>query len=46
LIESIEKISNLDIEEFYPGHDNAVKQNAKEMIQRSLKQAEKHESKY
>lgn len=46
LIESIEKIAELDINSFYPGHDNAVKENAEEQVQKSLEEARKRESKY
>lgn len=46
LIESIKKLVDLNVESFYPGHDNRVKENAEEQIRRSLKEAEKRESKY
>jgi len=46
LIESIEKIVDLDVENFYPGHDGAVTRNANESIQESLENAKKREPKY
>jgi hydroxyacylglutathione hydrolase len=46
LIESIDKISELDVNEFYPGHENAVTGEANECIKKSLKEAEKRETKY
>lgn len=46
LIESIEKISKLDVEKFYPGHENAVTEEADEWIKKSLIEAKKREPKY
>jgi glyoxylase-like metal-dependent hydrolase (beta-lactamase superfamily II) len=46
LIESIEKISELDVERFYPGHDGAVLEDANQKISGSLENARKRESKY
>lgn len=46
LIDSIEKIADLDVESFYPGHDGAVTRNADESIQNSLANAKKREPKY
>ncbi len=46
LIESIEKITKLDVESFYPGHGDAVTKNASEWIEKSLRQAKKREPKY
>jgi len=46
LIDSIEKVADLEVEKFYPGHDGAVIQDAKSSIQRSLENARKRESKY
>lgn len=46
LIESIKKIKQLDVEEFYPGHEGAVTEKANEWIAKSLENAEKREPKY
>lgn len=46
LIDSIEKIADLDVESFYPGHDGAVTEDANESIQKSLENAQKREPKY
>ena len=46
LINSIKKITALDVDTFYPGHEDMVGQNANEQIQSSLEQAERRESKY
>lgn len=46
LIESIKKVVELDVEEFYPGHDRAVREEANEWIRKSLEEAEKKEPKY
>lgn len=46
LIESIEKIAALDVKEMYCGHDNAALEDTKQQIESSLKNAQKHESKY
>jgi len=46
LIDSIEKIVVLDVESFYPGHEDSVKENAEKAIKKSLENAKKHESKY
>jgi len=46
LIQSIEKITQLDVKEFYPGHELSVKNKANQQIQDSLKEAKKNQSKY
>lgn len=46
LIESIEKITNLDVSKFYPGHDDKVETDANEKIKESLENAKKREAKY
>lgn len=46
LIESIEKVVDLEVKEFYPGHENAVKENAESWIEKSLEEAKKREPKY
>lgn len=46
LIQSIEKITQLDVKEFYPGHELSVKNKANQQIQESLKEAKKNQSKY
>lgn len=46
LIESIEKIAELNVEEMYCGHDPGTRENVKQQIQRSLEEAKKEESKY
>lgn len=46
LIESIEKIIELDIAEMYCGHEDGVTENVNRQIQDSLKQARKKEPKY
>jgi len=46
LIESIGKLVDLEVEAFYPGHNNAVRKSAEEQIKKSLEEAEKRESKY
>ena len=46
LIESIEKIAELEVEEFYPGHGKPVKKNAEKFIQESLENAKRREPKY
>ncbi len=46
LIRSIEEIANLEVESFYPGHENAVESGAEEQIKRSLAQAREREQKY
>jgi hydroxyacylglutathione hydrolase len=46
LIESIQKISSLDVSSFYPGHEDAVEEGADHWIQRSLDEARKRETKY
>lgn len=46
LINSIRKLTDLEIEEFYPGHENSVKEDAERQLERSLEEAEKRESKY
>ncbi|MFB6191537.1 MAG: MBL fold metallo-hydrolase [Candidatus Nanohaloarchaea archaeon] len=46
LIESIEKVAELEVDEFYPGHGEAVTQDAGRWIEKSLEQAKKREPKY
>lgn len=46
LIESIEKIVELDVEKMYCGHDPAAINNVNQQIQNSLEEAKKKESKY
>lgn len=46
LIQSIEKIAELDVEKMYCGHDEAVLSNANSQIQESLEAAKKKEPKY
>jgi hydroxyacylglutathione hydrolase len=46
LIVSIRKVSGLDVEAFYPGHDGAVEEDADDWIQKSLEEARKREPKY
>lgn len=46
LIESIEKIAELDVKEMYCGHNPAAKENVNQQIQKSLEAARKKESKY
>jgi glyoxylase-like metal-dependent hydrolase (beta-lactamase superfamily II) len=46
LIESIEKVAELDVREMYTGHGPAVTEDANEQIGRSLEEARKHEAKY
>jgi len=46
LINSIEKIAELDIDQMYCGHDPATKKNVNQQIQKSLEEAKKKESKY
>ena len=46
LIESIKKITKLDVEMFCPGHDGAVNEKANLWIKESLENAEKREPKY
>ncbi|WEL19671.1 MBL fold metallo-hydrolase [Candidatus Nanohalococcus occultus] len=46
LIESIQKITELDVEQMYCGHDKAVTEEANSQIRKSLSEAEKRESKY
>lgn len=46
LIESIEKITELDVKEMYCGHDDIAKENVNEQIQSSLDKARKHDPKY
>jgi glyoxylase-like metal-dependent hydrolase (beta-lactamase superfamily II) len=46
LIESIEKVSDLEVEEFYPGHENAVGNESNKWIEKSLEEARKREAKY
>jgi glyoxylase-like metal-dependent hydrolase (beta-lactamase superfamily II) len=46
LIESIEKIAELDVKEMYCGHKEAAKENVNGQIESSLEDARKKESKY
>lgn len=46
LINSIEKIEQLDVTSFYSGHGDSVKENANEHIQVSLENARKKQPKY
>jgi glyoxylase-like metal-dependent hydrolase (beta-lactamase superfamily II) len=46
LIDSIEKIVNLDVEKMYCGHDAAATQRVNQQIQNSLENARKKEPKY
>lgn len=46
LIDSIKKISELDVKRMYTGHGKAVTENANQQIEKSLQEARKHESKY
>jgi len=46
LIKSIEKVSQLEINSFYPGHDSAVTEKAEKSIAKSLENAAKKEPKY
>jgi len=46
LIKSIKKIIELDVERFYPGHEDAVTQKADHWISKSLENAAKREPKY
>jgi hydroxyacylglutathione hydrolase len=46
LIESIKKLVDLDVKEMYCGHEPAALENVEQQIEKSLEEAEKHESKY
>ncbi|MFB6099747.1 MAG: MBL fold metallo-hydrolase [Candidatus Nanohalobium sp.] len=46
LIESIENVSELDVDEFYPGHEDAVERDADRCIEKSLEEAKRREPKY
>lgn len=46
LIESIEKITELDVEEMYCGHDSAALEDVNSQIRKSLTEAKKKEAKY
>lgn len=46
LINSITRIEKLEVESFYPGHDEAVTEKAGQWINKSLKNAEKRKPKY
>ncbi len=46
LIESIEKIAELDVAEMYCGHDAAATDNVNQQIQKSLEEAKKKQPKY
>lgn len=46
LIESIEKITGLEVERMYCGHGDAATENVESQIKRSLENAKKHEPKY
>ena len=40
LVESLEKLSKLDVKMIYPGHDEIIKQNPKQQIKHSLQNAQ------
>ena len=46
LIESIEKLEELDVREFYPGHGESVTREAEDHIKQSLENALRREDKY
>ena len=46
LIESIKKVQGLEVEKMFCGHEEAVLEDAEASISKSLKEAEKRESKY
>ncbi|PSH01277.1 MAG: MBL fold metallo-hydrolase, partial [Nanohaloarchaea archaeon SW_10_44_10] len=46
LIESIKKLTGLEVKEMYCGHEEAAKENVEKQIRRSLEEAKKRESKY
>lgn len=46
LIESIEKIAELDVEKMYCGHDDSTEEKVNDQIKESLEQARKKEPKY
>lgn len=46
LIESIEKLTDLEVEEMYCGHEPATRGNINHQIEKSLEEARKRESKY
>jgi len=46
LIESIEKIKELDVEKMFSGHDEATEEDVNTQIEKSLEEAKKRESKY
>ena len=46
LIESIEKLGEIEVKEFYPGHGESVTREAEEQIERSLENAQRREDKY
>lgn len=46
LIESIKKIVGLEVEKMFCGHEESVTENVEEQIRKSLKEAQKKESKY
>lgn len=46
LIASIEKLVDLDVDEFYPGHNSTVTEDAEKWIEKSLEEARKKEPKY
>lgn len=46
LIESIEKIEDLEVDEMYCGHDPKTRENVEDQISKSLREARKREPKY
>ncbi|MDY6777419.1 MAG: MBL fold metallo-hydrolase [Candidatus Nanohaloarchaea archaeon] len=46
LIKSIERITRLDVQALYPGHDSPTTTEVNQQIQQSLKEAKKREPKY
>lgn len=46
LIDSIERVTDLDVEELYPGHDAPTTENVNAQIEKSLENASKREPKY
>lgn len=46
LIESIERITELNVDELYPGHEQPTTSNITQQIQQSLENAKKREPKY
>lgn len=46
LIQSVEKVAELDVDSMFCGHEPAEKENVNQQIKKSLKEAKKRESKY